>query len=43
MIPKRVKQFYINVVDKMTEKDYDYIKEILNSKELELFMKLSKS
>lgn len=43
MIPKRVKQFYINVIDKMTEEDYDYIKEILNSKELELFMKLSKS
>ena len=30
MIPKRVKQFYINVVDKMTEKDYDYIKGNLN-------------
>lgn len=43
MIPKRVKQFYVNVTDKMTEKDYDYAKEILNSKELELFMKLSKS
>lgn len=43
MIPKRVKQFYVNVTDKMTKKDYDYVKEILNSKELELFMKLSKS
>lgn len=43
MIPKRVKQFYVNVTDKMTKKDYDYAKEILNSKELELFMKLSKS
>lgn len=42
MIPKRVKQFYVNVTDKMTEKDYDYANEILNKKELELFMKLSK-
>ena len=39
MIPKRVKQFYINVTDKMTEKDYEYVKEILNNKELELFLK----
>ena len=43
MVPKRVKQFYINVTDKMTEKDYYYVTKILNSKELELFMKLSKS
>ena len=43
MIPKRVKQFYINVTDKMTEKDYDYAKAILNKEELKLFMKLSKS
>ena len=43
MIPKRVKQFYVNVTDKMTEKDYDYANEILNKKELKLFMKLSKS
>ncbi len=43
MIPKRVKQFYVNVTDKMTKKDYDYAMEILNSKELELFMRLSKS
>ena len=43
MIPKRVKQFYINVTDKMTKKDYDFVKSILNNKELELFMKLSKS
>ena len=43
MIPKRVKQFYVNVTDKMTKKDYDYAKEILNSEELELFMRLSKS
>ena len=33
MIPKRVKQFYVNVTDKMTEKDYDYANEILNKKE----------
>ena len=43
MIPKRVKQFYINVTDKMTEKDYDFVKSVLTNKELELFMKLSKS
>ena len=33
MIPKRVKQFYVNVTDKMTEKDYDYANEILNKKD----------
>ena len=43
MVPKRVKQFYINISDKMTEKDYEYVKEILNNKELELFLRLSKS
>ena len=32
MIPKRVKQFYVNVTDKMNEKDYDYANEILNKK-----------
>ena len=43
MVPKRVKQFYINVSDNMSEKDYEYVKEILNNQELELFLKLSKS
>ena len=42
MVPKRVKQFYINVSDNMTVKDYEYVKEILNNQELELFLKLSK-
>ena len=28
MIPKRVRQFYINVTDKMSEKDYCYVKKI---------------
>ena len=32
MIPKRVKQFYVNVTDKMTEKDLDYANEILIKK-----------
>ncbi len=43
MIPKRVKQFYINVTDRMTESDYEFAKLILNDKELKLFMKLSNS
>ena len=42
MVPKRVKQFYINVSDNMSEKDYEYVKEILNNQELELFLKLSR-
>ena len=43
MVPKRVKQFYINISDKMTENDYDYAREILNDEEFDLFLKLSKS
>ena len=43
MVPKRVKQFYINVTDKMTESDYDYARKILNDEEFDLFLKLSKS
>ena len=43
MVLKRVKQFYINISDKMTENDYDYAREILNDEEFDLFLKLSKS
>ncbi|WP_042273840.1 HD domain-containing protein [[Clostridium] dakarense] len=43
MIPKRVKQFYMNVTDIMKKEDYDYVAEILNKKELSLFTKLLKS
>ena len=34
MIPKRVKQFYINVTDIMSKEDYDYVESILNNNEL---------
>lgn len=39
----RVKQFYINLIDKMREEDYIYVKEILENNEYELFLKLLKS
>ncbi|MGL5347023.1 MAG: HDIG domain-containing metalloprotein [Peptostreptococcaceae bacterium] len=43
MVPKRVKQFYINITDKMSKSDYEYVKNILKYDELELFKKLLKS
>lgn len=43
MIPKRVKQFYINVTDTMNKEDYDYVEKILNKEEVDLFKKLLKS
>lgn len=43
MVPKRVKQFYINVTDVMKKDDYEYVKSILNKEEYDLFTKLLKS
>ena len=43
MIPKRVKQFYVNVTDIMSKEDYNYVEDALNNSELQLFIKLSKS
>ena len=43
MIPKRVKQFYINVTDLMKDEDYDYVKRKLNDEEYKLFNKILKS
>ena len=43
MISKRVKQFYTNVTDFMSEEDYKYVKSILNDIEFDLFRKLLKS
>lgn len=43
MIPQRIKQFYMNVTDIMKKEDYNYVNEILDDRELELFKKLSKS
>ena len=43
MIPKRVKQFYINVTDKMNEEDYKYVNTIITEEEFKLFNKLLKS
>lgn len=43
MIPKRVKQFYINATDLMISKDYEYVKIHLNNEEYDLFKKILKS
>jgi len=43
MIPKRVKQFYINATDLMKNEDYDYVKRKLNNEEYKLFNKILKS
>ena len=43
MIPKRVKQFYMNITDTMSKEDYNYVEDVLNNNELQLFIKLSKS
>lgn len=43
MVPKRVKQFYINATDKMNKDDYKYVNSILNEEEFALFNKLLKS
>ena len=40
---KRIRQFYINLIDKMYPQDYDYVKSKLNEREYNLFEKLSKS
>lgn len=40
---KRIKQFYINLTDKMTEDDYIYVESKLTKKEYILFTKLLKS
>ena len=40
---KRIKQFYINLTDKMTIDDYEYVKSKLTKKEYDLFIKLLKS
>lgn len=39
----RVRQFYINLVDKMKEEDYKYVEAILNENEVSLFYKMIKS
>lgn len=40
---KRIKQFYINLTDKMNSEDYLYAKSILTEEEYNLFVKLLKS
>ena len=40
---KRIKQFYINLTDKMTDDDYLYVKSKLTKEEYNLFLKLLKS
>ncbi|WP_300282570.1 HD domain-containing protein [Peptacetobacter sp.] len=43
MIPKRVKQFYVNLTDKFTEEDEKYAQNLLDGFEYYLFMKISNS
>lgn len=43
MIPKRVKQFYINLTDRYTKEDEKYVKSILDDFEYNLFKDLSNS
>ncbi|MDR0880585.1 MAG: HDIG domain-containing protein [Clostridioides sp.] len=43
MIPKRVRQFYINLIDRMTEIDSEYARNLLSEEEAGLFFKLQKS
>lgn len=43
MVPQRIKQFYMNITDTMKKEDYDYVNKILNEKEMNWFLKLSKS
>ncbi len=43
MMPKRVRQFYVNVTDKMSKSDIEYVKDRLDDNEGNLFFKLLKS
>ena len=37
MLPKRVRQFIMNLTDRINEDDYKYVKSKLNKKEYEIF------
>lgn len=43
MLPKRVRQFIMNLTDRINEDDYIYVKSKLNEKEYEIFNTISKS
>ena len=43
MLPKRVRQFIMNLTDRINEDDYKYVKSKLNKKEYEIFNAISKS
>ena len=43
MLPKRVRQFIMNLTDRINEDDYKYIESKLNKKEYEIFKTISKS
>lgn len=43
MLPKRVRQFVMNLTDRINEDDYKYVKSKLNEKEYEIFNTISKS
>ena len=43
MLPKRVRQFIMNLTDRINEDDYKYVKSKLNKKEYEIFNTISKS
>ena len=43
MLPKRVRQFIMNLTDRINEDDYKYVESKLNKKEYEIFNAISKS
>ena len=43
MLPKRVRQFIMNLTDRINENDYKYVESKLNKEEYELFKTISKS
>ena len=43
MLPKRVRQFIMNLTDRINEDDYKYVESKLNKKEYEIFNTISKS
>lgn len=43
MLPKRVRQFIMNLTDRINEDDYKYVKSKLDDREYELFNTISKS
>lgn len=43
MLPKRVRQFVMNLTDRINEDDYEYVRSKLSEREYEIFNTISKS